>query len=205
MRERVHAVLSFSTSMSDRFSSRFHIPVALSTFAGFLGAGIFDALWVLVRGHQARPLETLALSVGLYGSAGLLVAALLGWAAATIVTTIPGGWGALRQDEALDTRVCGLLLGGVAGGLVLAASSGLGYAGFVSSMNSRVLATIASAGLAMVFLVPAALVLLATWKGAGRLVGRLLPRPARLGRTGLVALMLVVDRRPGLHRRTFPL
>jgi arylsulfatase A-like enzyme len=57
-------------------------------------------------------------------------------------------------------------------------------------MNSRTLATIASAGLALVFVLPAALVLLATWRMAGRLAQRLLPRPPRLGRTGLVTLLL---------------
>jgi hypothetical protein len=105
--------------MSESRSSRFHVSVAVSTFAGFLGAGVFDALVVLLRGHQAGLFETLALSAGLYGAAGLLCAALLGWAAATILGAIPGGWGALREDEALDARACGLLLGGVAAGLVL--------------------------------------------------------------------------------------
>jgi len=176
--------------MTELRSSRFHIPVAVSTFAGFLGAGVFDALLVLVRGHQARLFETLALSVGLYGSAGLLGAALLGWATATLFGAIPGGWGALREDEALDARACGLLLAGVAAGLVLALGAGLGYGGFVASMSSRTLATIASAGLALVFVVPAALVLLATWQVLGRLAQRLLPRPTRLGRTGFVAVIL---------------
>jgi arylsulfatase A-like enzyme len=178
--------------MSESRSSQFHTPVAVSTFAGFLGAGVLDGLLVLARGHQARLFETLALSAGLYGSAGLLIAALLGWAAATVLAAIPGGWGALRQDEALDGRACGFLLGGVAAGLVLALGAGLGYAGFVSSMNSRTLATIASAGLALVFMVPAALVLLATWRPASRLALHFLPRPARLGRTGLVALVLAL-------------
>jgi arylsulfatase A-like enzyme len=171
-------------------SSRFHVPVAVSTFAGFLGAGVFDALLVLVRGHHASLLEALALAVGLYGIAGLFCAALLGWAAATVLGAIPGGWGALREDEALDARACGLVLGGVAAALVVALGCGLGYGGFVSAMNSRTLATIASAGLALVFVVPAALVLLATWQVAGRLARRFLPRPANLGRTGLVAVLL---------------
>jgi len=176
--------------MSESRSFRFHIPVAVSTFAGFLGAGVFDALLVLVRGHHASPLEALALSAGLYGAAGLLCAALLGWATAIVLGAIPGGWGALREDEALDARACGLLLGGVGAALVLAVGVGLGYGGFVSSMNSRTLATIASAGLALIFVVPAALVLLATWQVAARLAKRFLPRPAKLGRTGLVALLL---------------
>src|ERR1039457_4400672 len=134
--------------MSESRCSRFHVPVAVSTFAGFLGAGVVDALLVVVRGHHARLFEALALSAGLYGTAGLLCAALLGWAAATVLGAIPGGWGALREDEDLDARVCGLLLGGVAAGAVLAVGAGLGYGGFVSSMNSHTLATIASAGLA---------------------------------------------------------
>jgi hypothetical protein len=62
---------------------------------------------VLVRGHHARLFEALALSIGLYGSAGLLCAALLGWAAATALGAIPGGWGALREDEDLDARTAG--------------------------------------------------------------------------------------------------
>ncbi len=178
--------------MSESRCSRFHIPVAVSTFAGCLGAGVVDALLVLACGHHARLFEALALSAGLYGTAGLLCAALLGWSAAAVLGAIPGGWGALREDEDLDARVCGLLLGGVAAGAVLAAGAGLGYGGFVSSMNSRTLATIASAGLALVFAVPAALVFLATWRLAARLARRILPRPRQLGRTGLVALMLAV-------------
>jgi len=178
--------------MRESRPSRFHLPVAVSTFAGFLGAGVFDALLVLVRGHQAQVFEILELSLGLFGSAGLIVAAILGWATATVIAAIPGGWGALREDEALDARACGLLVGGLGAGLVMAIGAGLGYAGFVSAMNSRTLATIASAGLALVFGLPAALVLLATWKLAGRLAQRFLPRPGRLGRTGLVLLVVAV-------------
>src|SRR5450631_1904297 len=74
LRGQLHELLSGPTSMSEIRSSRFHLPVAVSTFAGFLGAGVFDAFLVLVRGHQARLFEALALSVGLYGSAGLLCA-----------------------------------------------------------------------------------------------------------------------------------
>jgi choline-sulfatase len=176
--------------MSESHPSRFHVPVAVSTFAGFLGAGVFDALLVLVRGHDTRPFEALALSVGLFGSAGILGAALLGWAAATVLGAIPGGWGALRENQELDARASGMLLGGVAAGGVLAMGAGLGYGSFVSSMNSRTLATIASAGLALVFLVPAALVFLSTWRLAARLAQRILPRPRKLGRTGFLAVLL---------------
>jgi hypothetical protein len=110
----------------------------------------------------------------------------------------------LREDEALDARACGLLLGGVAAGLVLAVGAGLGYAGFVSSMNSRTLATIASAGLALVFVVPAALVLLATWQILGRtgpalsaaaagLAGRALS-PSLSPAAGLLAFVVALSR-----------
>ncbi|HEY5282666.1 MAG TPA: sulfatase-like hydrolase/transferase [Polyangia bacterium] len=176
--------------MTENRPSRFHLPIARSTFAGLVGAGVFDALLVLLRGHQAHAFEALALGLGLYGTAGLLCAALLGWAAATVLGAIPGGWQALREDESLDARVCGLLFGGVVSGLVLAAGAGLGYAGFVSTMNSRTLATIASAGLALLFVLPAALALLSTWQWAARVARRFLPRPARLGRTGLFAIVL---------------
>ena len=91
--------------MTDSRPPRFHWPVALSTFAGLLGAGFLDAVLVLLRGDGARFFETLALAAGLYGAAGLLGAGLLGWATATVLGAIPGGWRGLRGDEALDARV----------------------------------------------------------------------------------------------------
>jgi MFS family permease len=179
--------------MPENHPPRFLSAVAFSTFAGLLGAGIVDALAVTVRGQNARLIEVLALSVGLYGTAGLLLGALLGWAAATLLGAVPGGWSALLDDEALDSRVCGLLLGSVAAGGVLAIGAGAGYASFVSAMNSRTLATIASAGLAAAFVLPAALALLATWRTSARLARRILPRPAGLGRTGALLIALAAS------------
>ena len=176
--------------MTESRPPRFHFQVALSTFAGLLGAGVFDALLVLARGHQASLFEALALSAGLYGALGLVCAAVLGWALATVLAAIPGGWRGLREDEALDARVCGLLLGGTAGGIVLALGAGIAHKGFVASMQSQTLATIASAGLALVMALPATLVLLATWRPLARLAQRRLPRPASVGRAGLVVLAL---------------
>ena len=176
--------------MTDSRAPRFHLPVALSTFAGLLGAGVLDTLLVLGRGHQASLLHTLALSAGLYGTCGLGCALLLGWAAATLLAAIPGGFHGLLADEALDSRVCGLLLGGTAGGLVLAVGAGVGHKAFVASMNSQTLATIATAGLALVMALPATLVLLASWRWLARLAQRMLPRPARLGRAGVVVIAL---------------
>jgi len=176
--------------MSENRPPRFHLPLAVSAFAGILGAGLVDALLVLVRGHQAHLVQLLALAVGLYGAVGLGLAALLGWAVATVLGAIPGGWRALGEDESLDTRLCGYLLGGVVGAAVLALGAGAGYSSFVSAMNSRTLATIASAGLALVFALPATLAFLATWKMGARLARRCLPRPSRFGRSGLMAMGL---------------
>ena len=62
--------------------SHLHFPVAASTFAGLLGAGLVDAAFVLARGQQGHFAQGLALTVGLYGAVGLLAATFLGWAAA---------------------------------------------------------------------------------------------------------------------------
>jgi arylsulfatase A-like enzyme len=178
--------------MTESRPSRFHQPVAFATFAGLLGAGILDALLVLVRGHHARLLETIALALGLYGVCGLLCALLFGWAAATVLGALPGGFRSLLDDEALDARASGLLLGGTLGALVLAAGAGFGHKAFVASMNSQTLATIASAGLALVFAVPGVLVLLATWRLCARLAQRFVPRRPRLPRAAVVLLLLGV-------------
>jgi choline-sulfatase len=186
LNSRLRRLLSRPTSMTENRPSRFHFPVASSAFAGLLGAGLFDTLLVLVRGHDSRFFETLALSLGIYGLTGLLCAAFVGWAIATILAALPGGFRGLLDDESLDVRVCGLLVAGLAGGLVLAVCTALGYAGFVSTMNSRTLATIATAGLGFAFVIPAVLVLLATRSIAARLAQRFLPRTASLGRAGLL-------------------
>ena len=176
--------------MQENRASRFHVATALSVVAGFFGLAVVDALAVVLRGHHAGLAQTLALALGLYGTVGLVVAALAGWAVAVVLRSLPGGPSAVRDDEGLDARVCGLLTGGVAAGAVLAAGAGVGYAGFVSSMNSRTLATIASAGLGALCLLPATLVLLAVAPLSARLAQRFLPRPRSLGRAGLLALFL---------------
>jgi hypothetical protein len=192
LNSRLHRLLSGPTSMTENRPSRFHIPTASSTFAALLGAGIFDAFLVSIRSRDAQLLETLVLALGLYGIAGLIGAGMAGWAVATILSAVPGGLRGLLEDEALDNHVCGLLLSGVAGCLVLAAGTATGYAGFVSTMNSRTLATIASAGLGFLFALPAVLVMLATRRFAEQLAVRLLPRSARLGRTGLLSFAIAI-------------
>jgi arylsulfatase A-like enzyme len=170
--------------------SHLHLPVAASTFAGLLGAGLVDAIAVLTHGQPGQFGQILALTVGLYGTAGLMAAILAGWASAKVVTAIPGGLAALRDDLTLDTRVCGFVLGGTVSGAALALGTGISHAVFVSNMSSHTLATIASAGMAFVLLLPSSVLFLATWEPAARLAQRFLPRPTKLGRTGLVMLVL---------------
>lgn len=170
--------------------SHLHFPVAASTFAGLLGAGLVDALAVLTRSRQAELGQVVALAVGLYGTAGLLGAVLLGWATAKVLAAIPGGIEGLRSDQALDARVCGYLLAGVLSGVALALGTAISHSVFVSNMNSHTLATIASAGMAFVLLLPSAVLFLATWETAARLAGRYIPRPAKLGRALTVTLVL---------------
>lgn len=167
-----------------------HLPVATATFAGLLGAGILDALTVVVRAREGQLAPILAMTVGLYGTAGLVAAAVLGWATARVLAAIPGGCSALRDDRALDARVCGYLLAGTLSGAALALGTGVSHAVFVSNMSSHTLATIASAGMAFVLLLPSTVLFLATWETAMRLLQRILPRPAKLGWTATVVLSL---------------
>ena len=171
--------------------SHLHFPVAASTFAGLLGAGLVDAAFVLARGQQGHFAQGLALTVGLYGAVGLLAATFLGWAAAKVLAAIPGGLGGMRDDPALDGRVCGFVLAGTLSGAALAIGTGISHSVFVSNMNSHTLATIASGGMAFVLLLPATVLFLATWESTARLAQRLLPCPRKLGRTGLVVVVLL--------------
>lgn len=174
--------------------SHLNLPVAASTFAGLLGAGLVDALAVLTRGqhgHVGQVFHILAITVGLYGAAGLVAALLAGWASARVLSAIPGGLAGLRDDPALDARVCGFVLGGTVSGGALALGTGISHAVFVSNMSSHTLATIASAGMAFVLLLPSSVLFLASWESAARLALRFLPRPTKLGRTGLVVLALI--------------
>ena len=171
--------------MFEQPCSRLHWPSAASAFAGTLGAGILDACLVLARSSGARPLEVLALAVGLYGTAGLLLGAFVGWAVATAAACVPGGWRVLREDRDLDSRAAAAVLGLAAAALVMAVGAGAAHGFFVAEMASRKLAVIATAGLTLAFCPVAALAGLA----CGRFVvrhARRLPAPRRLGATGLL-------------------
>jgi choline-sulfatase len=171
--------------MQEQPSSRFHWPSAASAFAGTLGAGILDACLVLARSSGGRLFEVLALAAGLYGTCGLLLGALVGWAVATATAAIPGGWRALREDRDLDGRVAAALLGVAAAALVMAAGTGAAHGLFVADMASRKLAIIATAGLALAFCPLAALAGLACARLLARRM-RHLPAPRGLGTTGLL-------------------
>ena len=149
---------------------------------------------VLARGSGGRLFEVLALAAGLYGTAGLLAGAFVGWAVATAAAAVPGGWRVLREDRDWDGRAAAALLGLAAAALVMAAGSGAAHGLFVAEMASRKLAVIATAGLAMALCPVAAL----TGLACARLVARrtrLLPAPRSLGATGL---LLVVFAAAGL-------
>jgi len=167
--------------MSEQPSSRFHWPSGASAFAGTFGAGILDACLILARGSGGRPWEVLALAAGLYGTAGLLLGAFVGWAVATASASVPGGWRVLREDHDKDRRTAAAVLGLAAAALVVAAGAGATHGLFVAEMASRKLAVIATAGLALAFCPVAALAGLAFGRFVGR---RALPAPRHLGTTG---------------------
>jgi len=143
---------------------------------------------VLARGSGGRLFEVLTLAVGLYGTAGLLFGAFVGWAVATAAAAVPGGWRALREDRELDDRAATALLGVAVAALVMAAGAGAAHGLFVAEMASHKLATIASAGLTLAFCPVAALAGLACARlFAGRV--RQLSAPRGLGATGLLLVV----------------
>jgi arylsulfatase A-like enzyme len=162
------------------------LDVAASVFAGLLAAGLLDL--ILLRSHDASvPLTAAAaLSLGLYGAAGLVLGVLAGWAVAVIS-------GALQPEATTDQRrdalVAAGILAGAVGALVLALGAALAHAAFVSKMHSKTLATIATGGVSFIMLVPAALLAVAVRRAALAVAVRL-PRLGRAGRSGSVLALL---------------
>src|SRR5262245_13562178 len=126
-----------------------HGPVAASTFAGVLGAGLFDAVVTLVRGGAAGggPGEVLVLAMGLYGAVGVIAAVVLGLVAGGVTGAIPGGPAALRADPARDRSIVAGILATVTGVAVAAVIAAAGQRLFVGKMASQLLATIAAGGM----------------------------------------------------------
>jgi len=162
-------------------------PIAASVLAGFLGAGVADVLATLVRapGAGGGP-GVFLLSMGLYGAAGLLAACVIGLLAAGVLGAIPGGPGSLVRDPDVDQTAAAGLLSGAVATLVVAIGAAAGQKLLVRPMQSDRLATIASAGLVLISALPAAAVAVGLFGPVRAHVVPRLPRPARLGATGLL-------------------
>src|SRR2546423_12494630 len=105
--------------------------VAASLFAGVLGGGVIDAALVLSRAPGTPRLEVAALALGLYGTLGLVLAALAGGATYVVLGAIPGGLRRLVDDRRFDTQIAAAVLAIVGGGAGLAAPRAPGPAPFV--------------------------------------------------------------------------
>jgi choline-sulfatase len=178
--------------MSSPPSLRFG-PVPASILAGFIGAGVADALVTTVRASgPSTPAVVFLLSIGLYGIVGLVAAVVLGFLVAGVLGAIPGGPGALtgpapeaqRRDRQLTTG----LLAAAAGVVAMAVAAALGHKIVVRPMQSDRLATIATAGLVLLLAPFAGALAIALGRPIGRWLTPRLPRPARTGTTGLLLL-----------------
>jgi hypothetical protein len=169
-----------------------HGPLAASTFAGVFGAGVVDAALTLARGGApaaGSAAGVLALSLGLYGAAGLALAATVGLLVGGVIEAIPGGTGALRTNREQDLPVTTGVLAGALGVAVAAVINAAGQRLLIGQMQSQKLATIAAAGMMLIAAIPAAVVALAALPALRR-VARLMPRPSATGSTGLLLLAL---------------
>ena len=165
-----------------------HGPLAASTFAGVFGAGVVDAAVTLARGGvSGATLGVVALSLGLYGAAGLALAATVGLLVGGVIEAIPGGTSALRSDRDRDLPVTTGLLAGALGVGVAAVVNAAGQRLLIGQMQSQKLATIAAAGMMLIAAIPAAVVALAALPLLRRLARRV-PRPSATGSTGLLLL-----------------
>jgi arylsulfatase A-like enzyme len=167
-----------------------HGPLAASTFAGVFGAGVVDAAVTLARsGAPGGGLGVVELAIGLYGAAGLALAATVGLLVGGVIEAIPGGTSALRTNRDRDLPVTtGVLAGALAVG-VAAVVNAAGQRLLIGQMQSQRLATIAAAGMMLIAAIPAAVVALAALPALRRLARRV-PHPAATGSTGLLLLAL---------------
>src|SRR3982751_2138006 len=133
-------------------------PVAASAMAGFMGAGIVDALLSANAGAAG---QVFVLALGLYGGVALLAAFGGAVLAAALESARPPGWGTLREEPNRDRAVAAGILAGLVATLVVAVAAAAGQRLFVGKMQSQKLATIASAGLVAIGALPGALVAIA--------------------------------------------
>jgi arylsulfatase A-like enzyme len=165
------------------------LDVAASVFAGILGAGVVDLVMMLRGGNQdLRAADAVALSIGLYGAAGLVAGLALGWAAAVVLGALPDP---RRAQVDWDREAAAGIVALACGALVIAVVAAAAQATFIGAMHSKRLAVIASAGVALIAVAPAALVALAC-RGPARLLVTPLPRLGRFGRVATLLLVLLV-------------
>ena len=165
-------------------------PVAASILAGFLGGAACDVIVTLARATAPTSLGGLLLTaLGLYGVAGLVTGIAGSWLLTGVLRVIPDGPGRLVHDEALDRKVASTLLAGLVGLVALAAFAGLGQQALVRPMQSDKLATIASAGLVLIGAPLSIAIALALIPFVERWIAPRLPRPERVGTTGLLLIV----------------
>ncbi|HEY4394298.1 MAG TPA: sulfatase-like hydrolase/transferase, partial [Polyangia bacterium] len=163
-------------------------PVGASVVAGVCGAGLVDIALTAPSGGAGG---VVALAVGFYGTAAIL----LGFGAQLAVDLIeqarPPAWRALPEDPQRDRAVASGILAVLVGALVIAVVAAAGQKLLVGKMASQKLATIAAAGMVVIGALPGAAVAVAALPGLRRVAGAL-PRPRRLGAAGTLLAGLAV-------------
>ncbi len=167
-------------------------PVAASAFAGLLGAGLIDVLVTVFRADGPAPFgPLLLLAIGLYGLAGLIIGVILTAMQSAALGALPGGWPVIRYDDERDREIASRIIAALVGVLVLATATAVGQRLFVGKMASQKLAAIASAGIVLLASPVAGAVALGIYPTVARAIAERLPRPGKLGATGLLLLVLL--------------
>jgi arylsulfatase A-like enzyme len=162
-------------------------PIAASILAGFVGAGVLDALVTGLRTSGASaPGALLTMGLGLYGAVGLVAALVVGTLTAGVLRALPGGFAGLANDDRADALAAAGILAATVGIVTIAAGVALGHKLIVRPMQSDKLATIAVAGLVLLVSPFGGAISVALFRPLRVLVTEHLPRPRRLGRTGLL-------------------
>jgi arylsulfatase A-like enzyme len=165
-----------------------NLPVAASTLAGTLGAGAIDLLLVIARGREVPIADAAVLVLGLYGALGLVLAGVLGWTVAVVSAAVRDA-GVSPEHPEVDRRIAAGVVVGAIGAALAGLLAAAAHVSFVARMHSDALAAIATFGVTLLAIIPAAVIALALRRPVARLVG-LLPRPGFLDRFRLVLLLL---------------
>ena len=167
-------------------------PVAASAFAGLLGAGLIDVLVTIIRADGPAPFGPLLLvAIGLYGLCGLITGVILSAMLSASIGALPGGWPVIRYDDERDRETASRIIVTLVGVLVLATATAVGQRLFVGKMASQKLAAIASAGIVLLASPVAGAIALGIYPTVARAIADRLPRPGKLGATGLLLLVLL--------------